>query len=56
MERKKIAYRALDNGFLSCADARQRRETCDSREPEDRYVCVMVATEDSSMPAAFRRQ
>lgn len=35
MEKKGIAYEALDNGFLSCADARQLQETCDSLGPED---------------------
>jgi len=35
LEKKKIAYEALDNGFLSCADAEQLQEICDSLEPDD---------------------
>src|SRR5215210_4051105 len=30
MERKGIGYEALDNGFLSCANAEQLQKTCDS--------------------------
>jgi hypothetical protein len=35
LEKKGIAYEALDNGFLSCADLRQLQEICDSLGPED---------------------
>jgi len=35
MDKKGIAYEALDKGFLSCADAQQLQETGDSPRPED---------------------
>jgi hypothetical protein len=35
LEKKGIAYEALDNGFLSCADPQQLQEICDSLGPED---------------------
>jgi hypothetical protein len=33
LEKRKIAYEALDNGFLSCADARRLQEICDHLGP-----------------------
>lgn len=35
LEKKGIAYQALDNGFLSCADPEQLQQICDSLAPED---------------------
>ena len=35
LEKKKIAYEALDNGFLSCADPVKLQQICDSLGPED---------------------
>ena len=35
LEKHQIGYEALDNGFLSCADAGKLQEICDSLEPED---------------------
>jgi len=35
LEKKGIAYEALDNGFLSCAAAEQLQEICDSLGPQD---------------------
>ena len=35
LENKKIAYEALDNGFLSCAHPKKLQEICDSFGPED---------------------
>jgi len=35
LEKRRIAYEALDNGFLSCADPKQLQEICDSLGPED---------------------
>jgi len=35
LAQKNIAYEALDNGFLSCADSRQLQEICDSLGPEE---------------------
>jgi hypothetical protein len=35
LEKKGIAYEALDNGFLSCADPQKLQEICDSLRPED---------------------
>jgi hypothetical protein len=35
LEKKGIAYEALDNGFLSCADPKKLQEICDSLGPED---------------------
>src|ERR1022692_4315022 len=35
LEKKKIAYEALDNGFLSCAEPEKLRQICDSLGPED---------------------
>src|SRR3984885_13979274 len=34
LEKKGIAYQALDNGFLSCAEPNQLQEICDSLGPE----------------------
>jgi len=34
LEKRKIHYEALDNGFLSCADAEQLQQICDSLGPE----------------------
>jgi hypothetical protein len=35
LEKRGIAYEALDNGFLSCADPKKLQEICDSLSPED---------------------
>src|ERR1035438_3881630 len=35
LEKKKIAYEALDNGFLSCAEPEKLQQICDSLGPED---------------------
>jgi hypothetical protein len=35
LEKEGIAYEALDNGFLSCADPKRLQEICDSLGPED---------------------
>jgi hypothetical protein len=35
LAKKRIAYEALDNGFLSCADPQRLQEVCDSLGPED---------------------
>jgi hypothetical protein len=35
LEKKGIAYEALDNGFLSCADPQKLQQICDSLGPED---------------------
>jgi hypothetical protein len=35
LEKKGIAYEALDNGFLSCPDPNRLQEICDSLGPED---------------------
>jgi hypothetical protein len=35
LDQKKIAYEALDNGFLSCADPGRLQQICDSLGPED---------------------
>ena len=35
LEKKRIAFEALDNGFLSCADPKKLQEICDSLGPED---------------------
>ena len=35
MEKRGIAYEALDNGFLSCADPQRLQEICDSLGPDD---------------------
>jgi hypothetical protein len=35
LEKKGIAYEALDNGFLSCAKPEQLQQICDSLGPED---------------------
>ncbi len=35
LEKGKIAYEALDNGFLSCADPEKLQHICDSLGPED---------------------
>src|SRR5436305_3876398 len=35
LEKKKIAYEALDNGFLSCADPGKLQQICDSLGPEN---------------------
>ena len=34
LEREKIGYQALDNGFLACADAARLQQICDSLGPE----------------------
>jgi hypothetical protein len=34
LEKKGIAYQALDNGFLSCAEPNRLQEICDSLGPE----------------------
>ena len=35
LEKKKIAYEALDNGFLSCAAPANLQQICDSLGPEE---------------------
>jgi len=35
LEKRRIAYEALDNGFLSCAAPEKLQEICDSLGPED---------------------
>ena len=35
LEKKGIAYEALDNGFLSCAEPERLQQLCDSLGPED---------------------
>jgi hypothetical protein len=35
LEKQGIAYEALDNGFLSCADPERLQQICDSLGPED---------------------
>ena len=35
LEKKGIAYEALDNGFLSCADPKKLQDICDSLGPDD---------------------
>jgi hypothetical protein len=35
LEKRKIAYEALDNGFLSCAEPVKLQQICDSLGPED---------------------
>jgi hypothetical protein len=35
LEKRGIAYEALDNGFLSCAEPEQLQQICDSLGPED---------------------
>jgi hypothetical protein len=35
LEKKGIAYEALDNGFLSCAEPKKLQQICDSLGPED---------------------
>ena len=35
LERQKIAYQALDNGFLSCADPENLQRICDALGPEE---------------------
>ena len=35
LEKKKIAYQALDNGFLSCAEPGKLQQICDSLGPEE---------------------
>ncbi len=35
LDKRGIAYQALDNGFLSCADPQQLQQTCDSLDAED---------------------
>ena len=35
LEKRQLAFAALDNGFLSCADPRKLQEICDSLGPED---------------------
>src|ERR1022692_2212497 len=35
LEKKKTAYEALDNGFLSCAEPEKLQQICDSLGPED---------------------
>ncbi|HKF02535.1 MAG TPA: hypothetical protein VKB49_09480 [Candidatus Sulfotelmatobacter sp.] len=35
LKKKGIGYEALDNGFLSCADAEKLQQICDSLEAED---------------------
>jgi hypothetical protein len=35
LAKKRIAYEALDNGFLSCADPGKLQQICDSLGPED---------------------
>jgi len=35
LEKKQIAYEALDNGFLSCSEPAQPQQICDSLGPED---------------------
>ena len=34
LEKKKMAYEALDNGFLSCAEPEKPQQICDSLGPE----------------------
>jgi hypothetical protein len=35
LEKKKIRYEALDNGFLSCAEPEKLQQVCDALGPED---------------------
>ena len=35
LEKRKIKYEALDNGFLSCAEPKTLQQICDSLSPED---------------------
>jgi len=35
LEKRKIAYEALDNGFLSCAEPDKLQQICDSLTPQD---------------------
>lgn len=35
LDKRKIAYQALDNGFLSCAEPEKLQQICDSLGPED---------------------
>jgi hypothetical protein len=35
LEKEKVAYQALDNGFLSCAAPGKLQQICDSLGPED---------------------
>src|ERR1700736_6376535 len=35
LEKRKIAYEALDNGFLSCAEPEKLQKICDSLGPQD---------------------
>ena len=35
LAKKRIAYEALDNGFLSCPDPQRLQQICDSLGPED---------------------
>ena len=35
LEKRKIAYEALDNGFLSCAEPEKLQQICDSLGPEE---------------------
>src|ERR1700680_2545203 len=35
LEKRKIAYEALDNGFLSCAEPEKLQQICDSLGPQD---------------------
>ena len=35
LEKRQLAFEALDNGFLSCADPQKLQEICDSLGPDD---------------------
>ena len=54
LEKKGIAYEALDNGFLSCAEPEQLQRICDSLGPEeiDRVFRKWLAR----IPLPLRRQ
>ena len=55
LEKKKIAYEALDNGFLSCAEPEKLQQICDSLGAGGyRPGVPQVAAADSASVAAGR--
>lgn len=52
MEQREIAYEALDNGFLSCADPKQLQEICDSIGPDQ--IEAMVRKWLNRLPLPLR--
>ena len=55
LEKKKIAYEALDNGFLSCAEPDKLQQICDSSGAgRNRSGIPQVAEADSAALAAAR--